>query len=64
MDLSRRELLTASALLLARPGLASPAAPAAASACRYPDDDIEALVAALAKKEALPSDHIVTGPGP
>lgn len=93
MDLSRRELLTASALLLARPGLAAPAAPAAAStpvpivlswnenpygpspaarmaitdaiasACRYPDDDIEALVAALAKKEALPSDHIVTGTG-
>ncbi|HEY6927082.1 MAG TPA: histidinol-phosphate transaminase [Steroidobacteraceae bacterium] len=93
MDLSRRELLTASALLLARPGLASPAAPAAtstqapivlswnenpygpspaaraaitealASACRYPDDDIEALIAALAQKEGLPTDHIVTGTG-
>jgi len=94
MDLSRRELLTASALLLARPGLALPAAtpapitgsspivlswnenpygpsPAAraaiteaiTSACRYPDDDIEALVRALAQKEGLPSDHIVTGAG-
>jgi histidinol-phosphate aminotransferase len=87
MDLSRRELLAASALLLARPGLGvatgsgpivlswnenpygpSPAARAAiteaiASACRYPDDDIEALVAALAKKEGFPADHIVTGTG-
>jgi len=93
MDLSRRELLTTSALLLARPGFAlpdtaaaspaagpivlswnenpygpSPAARAAiadaiASSCRYPDDDIEALVDALAKKERLPSDHIVTGTG-
>jgi len=93
MDLSRRELLTASALLLARPELALRAAPAAASgsspivlswnenpygpspaaraaiteaiasACRYPDDDIEALVEALAKKEGFPSDHIVTGTG-
>ena len=105
MDLSRRELLTASALLLgpsdrqgrgwlrARSALASgtssakalsegpivlswnenpygpsPAARAAitdaiTSACRYPDDDIEALVEALAKKEGLPSDHIVTGTG-
>ena len=93
MDLSRRELLTASALLLARPGLALPAVPAAASgsgpivlswnenpygpspaaraaitaaiasACRYPDDDIAALVEALAKKEGFPSDHIVTGTG-
>src|SRR6266480_3568677 len=105
MDLSRRELLTASALLLApsrgesgsllraRYALASgtgslkaprpapivlssnenpygpsPAARAAiteaiTSACRYPDDDIEALVEALAKKEGLPSDHIVTATG-
>lgn len=93
MDLSRRELLTASALLLARPGLALPAAPALdpgpqpivlswnenpygpspaaraaiteaiSSACRYPDDDIEALVEALAKKEGFPADHIVTGTG-
>jgi histidinol-phosphate aminotransferase len=93
MDLSRRELLTASALLLARPELALRAAPAVASgsspivlswnenpygpspaaraaitqaiasACRYPDDDIEALVEALAKKEGFPSDHIVTGTG-
>ena len=97
MDLSRRELLTASALLLARPGLVhpnakalattpaagtgpivlcwnenpygpSPAARAAisetiASACRYPDDDIEALVNALAVKEGLSADHIVTGTG-
>jgi histidinol-phosphate aminotransferase len=93
MDLSRRELLTASALLLARPGLAAAAAPTASpgtepivlswnenpygpspaaraaiteaisSACRYPDDDIEALVETLAKKEGFPSDHIVTGTG-
>ena len=90
MDLSRRELLTASALVLARPRLAfadapapaspivlcwnenpygpSPAARAAishalAASCRYPDDDIEALSADLAKKEGYPSDHIVTGTG-
>lgn len=89
MDLSRRELLTASALLLARPGISlattpaagpivlcwnenpygpSPAARAAisaaiASGCRYPDDDIEALVNALATKEGLSADHIVTGTG-
>jgi histidinol-phosphate aminotransferase len=91
MDLSRRELLTASALLLARPGISlsttpaadtgpivlcwnenpygpSPAARAAiseaiVSACRYPDDDIDALVDALAMKERLPADHIVTGTG-
>ena len=88
MDLSRRELLAASALLLARPGRAlatapagsgpiilcwnenpygpSPAARAAvsesiASACRYPDDDIEALTQALAAKEGFYADHIVTG---
>jgi len=90
VDLSRRELLAASALLLARPGRAlaiapagsgpiilcwnenpygpSPAARAAvsesiASACRYPDDDIEALTEALAAKEGFSADHIVTGTG-
>ena len=101
MDLSRRELLAASALLLARPRLSlatppaagaapivtptasappivlcwnenpygpSPAARAAiseaiVSGCRYPDDDIEALVAALATKEGFSADHIVTGTG-
>jgi histidinol-phosphate aminotransferase len=98
VDLSRRELLTASALLLARPGisLATPASVAASaaaqgaspivlcwnenpygpspaaravlkdailSACRYPDDDIDALVEALSRKEDLAADHIVTGTG-
>jgi histidinol-phosphate aminotransferase len=77
MGLNRRELLTTSALVLARPRLAfadaaapagpivlcwnenpygpSPAARAALSnsigvSCRYPDDDIDALTEALAKK--------------
>src|SRR6185312_1216884 len=90
MELSRRELLAASALLLARPRTAlpttapgtdpivlcwnenpygpSPAARAAvsdaiAASCRYPDDDIAALVSALAAKEGFPVDHIVTGTG-
>lgn len=101
MDLSRRELLTASALLLTRPGISlattsaasapvtatpgqsanpivlswnenpygpSPAARAVlseaiVSACRYPDEDIDALVEALAAKEGLSADHIVTGTG-
>jgi len=94
MSVSRRELLTASALLLAGPGLAlraaarqapgkgpavmcwnenpygpSPAAREAVSrsisaGCRYPsDDEIAALVAALADHEGVPPDHIVTGTG-
>jgi histidinol-phosphate aminotransferase len=100
MDLSRRELLAASALLLARPGRARSTAPAAAdapqtappgrqpivlcwnenpygpspaaraavtdaisSACRYPDQDIDALVEALAAHEGVPTSHIVTGSG-
>jgi len=90
MELSRRELLTVSALLLARPRAAlpttapgtdpivlcwnenpygpSPAARAAvsdaiAASCRYPDDDIAALVSALAAKEGFPVDHVVTGTG-
>jgi histidinol-phosphate aminotransferase len=101
-ELSRRELLAGSALLLARGALAgdgaasstpagstaavgagtkpivlcwnenpygpSPAARAAISAaipegCRYPDDDMEALVAALAKHENVATDHIVLGTG-
>jgi histidinol-phosphate aminotransferase len=93
MLLSRRDLLSASALLLAGPGVAprtvaragtatgpivlcwnenpygpSPAARAAASqaipdACRYPDDEMATLVAALAAREGVPADHIVTGTG-
>jgi histidinol-phosphate aminotransferase len=93
MVLSRRDLLSASALLLAGPGLAlraaakpgaapgpivlcwnenpygpSPAARAAVSealpdACRYPDDEMATLVAALAAREGVPADHIVTGTG-
>jgi len=103
MDLSRRELLTASALALASPKVAwsavsaggrrvaadgagaasaqpivlcwnenpygpSPAARAVLSgtipiACRYPDEDIEQLVAVLAKKEKFPAAHIVVGTG-
>jgi histidinol-phosphate aminotransferase len=102
VDLSRRELLAASALLLARPGFAradtteasvagqvgsqvlapapivlcwnenpygpSPAARAAVSstigsACRYPGDEIDALVDALATHEGLTTDHIVLGTG-
>jgi len=96
MSLSRRDLLTASALLLAGPGFAmraagrqaatggggnplilcwnenpygpSPAARAAASeaigvSCRYPDDELEPLVQALAKREGVSTDSIVTGTG-
>ena len=95
MTLSRRELLTASALLLAGPGAVwraagsepaaagadpiilcwnenpygpSPAARAAASAaigssCRYPDDELTPLIQALAAREAVATDQIVTGTG-
>jgi histidinol-phosphate aminotransferase len=95
MSLSRRDLLTASALLLAGPGFAmriagregatgsgnpiilcwnenpygpSPAARAAASeaiaaSCRYPDDELEPLVQALATREGVSTDSIVTGTG-
>src|ERR1700751_1940780 len=93
MVLSRRDLLSASALLLAGPGLAlraaakpgaapapimlgwnqtpygpPPAAHAAGSesvpdACRYPDDEMATLVAALAAREGVTADHIVTGRG-
>lgn len=96
MNLSRRALLSASAVLLARPTvtLAGPAAaskppsaaeplvlcwnenpygpsPAArialngtvAHTCRYPEQEIEALQAALVAKEGLSSNHIMTGSG-
>ena len=95
MDLSRRELLSASALLLASPRAAlagvngatgaagnqpivlcwnenpygpSPAARAVLSgaipiSCRYPDQEIEQLVAVLAKKEGVPPNHLVVGTG-
>jgi len=95
MSLSRRDLLTASALLLAGPGFAlrvagreaattdgnplvlcwnenpygpSPAARAAvseaiASSCRYPDDELTPLVQALATREGVSADSIVTGTG-
>jgi histidinol-phosphate aminotransferase len=105
MDLSRRELLTASALLVASPKAAvsaaaaavrvgassapapepsasnpivlcwnenpygpSPAARAVISstisqACRYPDEEIDQLIADLAKAEKMPADHIVLGSG-
>jgi len=99
MDLSRRELLTASALLLASPKAAfaaagtgaagaaaaagvqpivlcwnenpygpSPAARAVlsgtiANACRYPDEEINQLVALLARNERVSPDHIVVGSG-
>lgn len=93
MNLSRRDLLGASALLLAGPGATlraaakqgtaagplvlcwnenpygpSPAARAAVSrsiadACRYPDDELGAFTAALAAREGLSADHIVTGTG-
>jgi histidinol-phosphate aminotransferase len=97
MSLSRRDLLSASALLLAGPGAMLRAAaaeapasggggplvlcwnenpygpsPAARSAisqaiadgCRYPsDEEISALVAALAKREAVTANHIVIGTG-
>src|SRR5215467_1748147 len=95
MSLSRRDLLSASALLLAGPGFAmraagreaaaaggsplvlcwnenpygpSPAARAAvsqaiASSCRYPDDELTPLVQALAAREGVSADSIVTGTG-
>ncbi len=93
MMLSRRDLLGASALLLAGPGATlraaatqasppgplvlcwnenpygpSPAARAAVSksiadACRYPDDETAPLVEALAAREGVSADHIVTGAG-
>jgi histidinol-phosphate aminotransferase len=96
MDLSRRELLTASALLLASPKAAfSAAAPGTNSgpganpiilcwnenpygpspmaravlngtipvSCRYPDEEINQLVALLAKNEGVSDDHIVIGTG-
>jgi histidinol-phosphate/aromatic aminotransferase/cobyric acid decarboxylase-like protein len=95
MSLSRRDLLAASALLLAGPGAAlragatdappggkplvlcwnenpygpSPAARRAVSrsiadGCRYPSDaELKELVAALAQREGVGSDHIVTGTG-
>ncbi len=92
MSISRRDLLGASALLLAGPGAMlraaaapgggpmvlcwnenpygpSPAARAAVSgsiaqACRYPsDEEMGALVAALAAHEGVSPDHIVTGTG-
>jgi histidinol-phosphate aminotransferase len=94
MNLSRRDLLSASAVLLAGPGAVlraaaresgsaaplvlcwnenpygpSPAARAAisqsiAEGCRYPsDEEIAALEAALAAREGMSADHIVTGTG-
>ncbi len=95
MDLSRRGLLTASAVLLTSPKVVlaasaaasppegakpivlcwnenpygpSPAARAVISgtipgACRYPDEEIEQLVAALAQAERVGTDHIVLGSG-
>lgn len=100
MTISRRSLLTASALLLARPRAAlsdvtaesvirpatdarpeplvmcwnenpygpSPAARAVmngavGSACRYPEAEIALLMDALARKEGVSTDHIVTGSG-
>ena len=95
MSLSRRDLLTASALLLGAPGAAwraagsepaaaagkpiilcwnenpygpSPAARAAAgeaigSSCRYPDDELDPLVEALAARDGVGADQIVTGTG-
>jgi histidinol-phosphate aminotransferase len=92
MSLTRRDLLTASTLLLAGPGAAlraaakeaapgaapivlcwnenpygpSPAARLAAShavadGCRYPEDELPRLVEALARREGVAADHIVTG---
>ncbi len=96
MDLSRRGLLTASAVLLTSPKVVladsvrdadapavakpivlcwnenpygpSPAARAVINgtipvACRYPDEEIEQLVAALAHNEGVSADHIVVGSG-
>jgi len=72
MMLSRRDLLGASALVLCwneNPYGPSPAARAAVSqsiaeACRYPsDEEVAGLVAAIASREGVPADHIVTGTG-
>jgi histidinol-phosphate aminotransferase len=87
MDLSRRELLTASALALASPKVAFSAAPqpivlcwnenpygpspaaravingTIPSACRYPDEEINQLVALLARIEGVSPNHIVIGSG-
>ena len=94
MKLSRRDLLSASAVLLAGPGAMlraaagesggagplvlcwnenpygpSPAARAAVSrsiaeGCRYPsDEEIAALTGALAAREGISADHIVTATG-
>lgn len=94
MILSRRELLTASAVLLAGPGVSlraaedtsaaggnpiilcwnenpygpSPAARAAVSeaipaGCRYPDDEMDALIALIATREGVSRDCIVSGTG-
>jgi histidinol-phosphate aminotransferase len=104
MDLSRRNLLTASALLLARPALtlsaqptaAAPSVPTGAQAapgaqpivlcwnenpygpspaarailsrtipisCRYPNEENQQLIDALAEHEHTSADHIVLGTG-
>jgi histidinol-phosphate aminotransferase len=92
MHLSRRDVLTASAALLAAPGLSwrsaqgavaggpiilcwnenpygpSPAARAAVSeaipaGCRYPDDEMDALIKVLASREGVGADCIVSGTG-
>jgi histidinol-phosphate aminotransferase len=92
MDLSRRELLAASALLLARPTAAAPSqgtapapnpiilcwnenpygpSPAARAvissaipvSCRYPDEENKLLLEAIATREGVPVDHLVTGTG-
>jgi histidinol-phosphate aminotransferase len=104
MDLSRRNLLTASALLLARPTLTLSAQPTAAApsvpngaqaapgaqpivlcwnenpygpspaaravlsrtipiSCRYPNDENQQLIDALAEHEHTSADHIVLGTG-
>jgi histidinol-phosphate aminotransferase len=97
MDLSRRELLTATTLLLASPraamsgakaGIAAPGtdpkpivlcwnenpygpSPAAravlsgtiATACRYPDEEIQQLTEVLARSEGVATDHLVVGTG-
>jgi histidinol-phosphate aminotransferase len=100
MTISRRTLLSASALLLARPrGVLAETAPASVihpatdarpeplvlcwnenpygpspaaravlsgavnNACRYPEAEIATLMDALAKKEGVSAEHIVTGSG-
>ena len=101
IDLSRRNLLTASALLLARPSLTLSAQPATAApagpqavpsaqpivlcwnenpygpspaaravlshtipiSCRYPNEEIDQLIAAIAEHEHTSADHIVVGTG-